>query len=73
MTMNVDEEIEKLKEEIARLGQVQPDGSISVSSLSLPLPFRGAFPSAPNEEVDKALALLAFYFTGICHSATKNI
>ncbi|CAM6110435.1 unnamed protein product [Calypogeia fissa] len=30
MTLNVDEEIEKLKVEITRLGQVQRDGSISV-------------------------------------------
>lgn len=30
-TMNVDEEVERLKEEIQRLGQIQPDGSYKVA------------------------------------------
>jgi hypothetical protein len=35
MTMNVDEEIERLRAEIERLGAKQPDGSIVVSTLSV--------------------------------------
>jgi hypothetical protein len=34
MTMNVDEEIGRLKEEITRLGLPQSDGSVSVLSIS---------------------------------------
>ena len=30
-TMNVEEEVERLKEEIRRLGKIQPDGSYKVS------------------------------------------
>jgi hypothetical protein len=36
--MNVEEEVGKLKEEIQRLGQQQPDGSYKVTNPSPPLP-----------------------------------
>lgn len=35
--MNVEEEVERLKEEIQRLGKIQPDGSYKVSYISLPI------------------------------------
>lgn len=51
--MNVEEEVDRLKEEIQRLGTIQPDGSYKVRSSHLPIHFLDLSSShLPSKHVD---------------------
>jgi hypothetical protein len=73
--MNVEEEVGKLKEEIQRLGQKQPDGSYKVPpwplvSLTLPLrDRRRSEPSAPPHFSSSVLPSPAWPWLGFLPSS----
>ena len=59
-TMNVEEEVEKLKVEIKRLGKIQEDGSYKVNQISI-TPFFCQFQDFLCSSLDRNLKIQSLY------------